>query len=290
MTSRIRLGTGVPVIANTVEARPSKVVRTPYVCDISIDGSTCQAHTPSLGCNGMVDKGATVIAVKREGTKGKCSHGVIASLVDDNGKTIVVGVDPSLAERFAGDILSIGIGDTLRVKPGVPLHAQKTYGDCRFDYCGIADDGRPFICEVKNVSIAEYDDIPPKQRAKTCYTGRDPMTKIALFPSGYKPKGQTHSERALKHTNMLTKIKRENPLMRCVILFVVQRDDAVVFQPCNGDQHYKDALNEAYESGVEVYAVRVSWMYDSTASTITPFYDRTDCTLSVNLGTGPEMT
>ena len=283
MTSHINIGTCVPVSIHTIEARPSKVVKTPYVCDITVDDTLCQAHTPSLGCNGMVDKGASVITVKREGSKGKCSHGVIGSLLNLGERSIVVGVDPSLAERFAGNMLKTGLGDKLRVKPGVELQSQKTYDDCRFDYCGIADDGRPFICEVKNVSIAEYDDIPPKQRAKLDYSGRDPMTKTAVFPSGYKPKDQTHSERALKHTNTLARVKQENPEMRCVILFVVQRDDAIVFQPCNGDQIYKEALKNAKEAGVEIYAARVSWHYDSAASTATPTYDRTGCLMDVNI-------
>ena len=71
--------------------------------------------------------------------------------------------------------------------------------------------------------------------------------------------------------------------MRCVILFVVQRDDAIVFQPCNGDQIYKEALKNAKEAGVEIYAARVSWHYDSAASTATPTYDRIRCLMDVNI-------
>jgi DNA-binding sugar fermentation-stimulating protein len=281
MTSHIRLGTPVQVVTGVVIARPSKVIKTPYVCDVSVDDESYQAHTPSLGCNGLVDKGATVIAVKRDTTKGKCGYGVIASLLREPGRTSVVGVDPSLAERFAADILIDGVVPSLKVKPGTKLQSQRTYGDCRFDYCGIADDGRPFICEVKNVSIAEYDDVHPKKRAKYDYSGRDPMTKVALFPSGYKPKGQTHSERALKHTQTLTKIKQENPIMRCIILFVVQRDDADTFQPSNGDIQYRNALRDATSAGVEVYAVRVVWTYDEGATTITPAVHKDRCLLNV---------
>jgi len=71
--------------------------------------------------------------------------------------------------------------------------------------------------------------------------------------------------------------------MRCIILFVVQRDDAIAFQPCNGDQIYKDALKDAKEAGVEIYASRVSWSYDSDASTVTPTYDRIGCLMDVNI-------
>ena len=60
---------------------------------------------------------------------------VIGSLLNLGERSIVVGVDPSLAERFAGNMLKTGLGDKLRVKPGVELQSQKTYDDCRFDYC-----------------------------------------------------------------------------------------------------------------------------------------------------------
>ena len=76
---------------------------------------------------------------------------------------------------------------------------------------------------MKNVSIAEYDDIPPKQRAKLDYSGRDPMTKTAVFPSGYKPKGQTHSERAPKHTNTLARVKQVNPDEVCHLVCCAKR-------------------------------------------------------------------
>lgn len=243
------------------------------MCDVVVDGEVYLAHTPSLGCNGVVDNGVAVIVVERTSATRKCKYGVIASLLKDKGETIVVGVDPSLAERFAGEMLMTGLVPGLKVKPGTDLLTQRTYGDCRFDYCGVGDDCRPFICEVKNVSVAEYDDVHPRVRIRTDYSDRDIRDKVALFPSGYRPKGQTHSERALKHTQTLAKIKRDHPEMRCVILFVVQRDDANVFRPCNGDMHYVKAICDARDAGVEVYAVRVRWEYDAELATLTPVCD-----------------
>ena len=46
MTSHINIGTCVPVSIHTIEARPSKVVKTPYVCDITVDDTLCQAILP----------------------------------------------------------------------------------------------------------------------------------------------------------------------------------------------------------------------------------------------------
>lgn len=278
MTSHIHIDEPVIVNIGIVVSRPSRIIKTPYVCDYlledeDIDNTSVLAHTPSLGCNGMVDKGSSVIAVKRrsDGKKQtKCDYSVIASIRKENDTTYIVGVDPSIAERFAGELLTKGVIDGLCLKQNTLLQSQKTYCDCRFDYCGITDKNEPFICEIKNISIAEYEDLHPKLLCKKDFSDYDINSKIALFPSGYKPKGRTHSERALKHTRTLMEIKRANPEMRCVILFVVQRADVRVFQPCRGDEQYYTTLKNACETGVEVYAVSIEWCYDETAKTLTP--------------------
>lgn len=287
----IHLGVPISIVVGTIEARPSRVIKTPYVCDMKLNErytgngkeNYCLGHTPSLGCNGMVDKGATVIAVSRKRTSldetdntkgkrnGKCEYGVIASVITEKDITYVVGVDPSIAERISREILMTGVISGLCISKPERLQSQKTYNDCRFDYCGVTDDGSPFICEVKNVSIAKYEDLPPKQLLKKDYSERDVDTKVAVFPSGYKPKGQTHSERALKHTRTLKEIKEaHSDKMRCIILFVIQRDDVSSFQPSNGDEQYRKELCEAYNAGVEVYAIRVRWTYDDVTSQLTP--------------------
>lgn len=278
----IRIGKEVDITIGQVSARPSRIIKTPYVCDMILhteegdktETKSVLAHTPSLGCNGMVDKDAMVFAVKRveDGdvkSKAKCEYGVIASLREEKGRKYVVGVDPSLAERFAGEILSNGIISGLCVKPGT-LKTQQTYNDCRFDYCGLTTNNQPFICEVKNTSIAEYENLPPRKLAKMDFSEREFDSKVAIFPSGYKPKGKTHSERALKHTNTLLQIKQSFPEMRCIILFVVQRSDICAFQPTRGDEDYLAAIRNAYSGGVEIYAVSIEWLHDEPSCKIKP--------------------
>ena len=83
--------------------------------------------------------------------------------------------------------------------------------------------------------------------------------KIAYFPDGYRknPK-DVISPRALKHVKELQHIV-ENTDARGILCFVVQRDDANVFQPSNIDPIYKEALYEAYEAGVEIIALQVRY-------------------------------
>lgn len=280
-----QLGVPISVTTGVVQSRPSRVIKSPYVCDLHLPGQddTVVGHTPSLGCGGMVDSGATVLCVRKDDTtsptSGKCKYGVIASVVTEKDRTYVVGVDPAIAEKLAGEILAKSVIPSLSVSRASKLQTQKTYKDSRFDYCGVTDDGSPFICEVKNVSIARYEDLPPRQLIKMDFSERNVHSKVAVFPSGYRPKGQTHSERALKHVQTLRCIKKEHPGMRCIMLFVVQRSDINTFQASNGDEQYKQALKEAHESGVEVYAVRMKWEYDEERSTLTPMVDADDgCT------------
>lgn len=260
------MGNNKEVVEGVVVARPSKKIKTPYVCDMKIIGNQSKeteidvlAYTPSLGCNGMVDKEAKVIAMKRE--TGKCGYSVVASRIEEKSNEYIVGVDPSIAEKIAGEILINGTIDGLRVE-SEKLQKQQTYKDSRFDYCGVTLNNEPFVCEVKNVSIAEYENMSPRELRKMCFDDRSYDSKIAIFPSGYKSKGKVHSERALKHVKTLTEIKIANPVMRCILLFIVQRNDVKCFQPSNGDEIYLNALREAKKVGVEIKAVSIKWIYD----------------------------
>ena len=51
--------------------RPSAHIKTPYVADVTIENIEFLAHTPSLGCCGLADKGAEVLMEKTEKTKSK---------------------------------------------------------------------------------------------------------------------------------------------------------------------------------------------------------------------------
>lgn len=269
----IVLGKAFQVRLADVCSRPSKVIRTPYVADVFInedidDSINALAHTPSLGCNGMVDTGAKVFIIEKEATsKAKCRYTVIASRIEEKGETIIVGVEPSFGEKIGEDILRNGLIDSFHVKK---LDKQFVYEDCRFDFSGITSSNEAFICEVKNVSIAVYENIRPSQLKKRDYTTRDVRSKIGIFPSGFKPKGQTHSERAVKQTQRLTQIKQKHPEVRCLILYVIQRSDINEFQISNGDEIYMKTIKEAVSSGIELAAVSINWTICAESSALIP--------------------
>jgi len=266
------LGKEFPVSLGRVINRPSKTIKTPYVADVCLSGFEGEeahlAHTPSLGCNGMVDSNATVFMMsKAEESKAKCRYTVIASQISEKDHNYIVGVDPTFGEKLGRDIL---LGGTLQCFTAKTLDSQFSYEDCRFDFKGITTSNEPFICEVKNVSIAVYENIRPSQMKKRDYTTRAVDSKVAIFPSGFKPKGQTHSERAVKQTKRLTDIKRKHPEVRCLILYVIQREDISSFQISNGDQTYLETVKEAFAASVEIAAVSVSWKTTKNNTALVP--------------------
>jgi len=137
--------------------------------------------------------------------------------------------------------------------------------DSRFDFSGIDTNGIPFIMEVKNVPLADYEDITAKERKTKCYDDRDVNSKIAYFPDGYRKKRtSTVSPRALKHIKELTLIKRESKT-RCIMCYVIQRTDVDRFQPSVIDPEYRDAFAEALTAGVEIITLVIKWTKEGKA-------------------------
>jgi DNA-binding sugar fermentation-stimulating protein len=135
----------------------------------------------------------------------------------------------------------------------------------RFDFTGIDENGIPFIMEIKNVPLADYEDITAKDRKKKCYENCDINEKVAYFPDGYRKKNtEPISPRALKHIRELTLIKRETKI-RCIMCYVTQRTDVNRFQPSIIDETYRSAVKEALDSGVEIITMVVQWTRDGNA-------------------------
>ena len=277
-----------------IEKRPSQYCKTPYMAD-AIYGSTNDIegedgggegdkwliHTPSLGCCGLVEKGSSVLVQENTNKKTKSSHSVQLSLHKEDhpkmGKQeVVIGVHPQLAETIVKLSLEKGLINQLR---GVlNTETQKTYNESRLDFYGRTSENQEFYLEVKTVPLANYVDAPNEQRKKgrkgknkrllcdvECDDSdgmmmeKDFHDKIAYFPDGYR-KNPTDvvSPRALKHVKELQQIV-ENTQARGILCFVVQREDASIFQPSNKDPIYRDAVYEAYEAGVEVIALQVRY-------------------------------
>jgi DNA-binding sugar fermentation-stimulating protein len=216
--------------------RPSKNIKSPYVADIIINNIEFLGHTPSLGCCGLSESGCNVL-VSKLGNNTKCDYRVELTKIETVDKITFVGIAPKLAEKITFNALNKQLIHGLSVSS---ISKEVKILNSRFDFTGKTFSGEQFILEVKSVPLAKNG--------------------IAYFPDGYrKKKDDTISPRALKHVNELKIIKCSNPKIRCILLFVIQRDDINSFQPSRDDPIYLDAIREAWLAGVEIKTLNVSW-------------------------------
>ena len=259
------------LIEGIVIKRPSKYIKSPYVADINCSDSDVEvlAHTASLGCCGLADVNAKVLMtlsssktkssklVKNEANL-KCTHTVYLSIVQEQ----IIGIHPKLAETLVENAIKnnllIRLQNISSYRREVVIRVKNKV-DSRFDFAGVDQYGVPFIMEVKNVPLADYEDVTAKERLKMDFTGRAFDSKVAYFPDGYRKKAtDTVSPRALKHIRELTTIK-EGSNIRCIMCYVIQRTDVNRFQPSVIDPEYRDAFYKAVAVGVEIITMVVSW-------------------------------
>jgi DNA-binding sugar fermentation-stimulating protein len=232
-------------------------------------------HTASLGCCGLADVGAHVLMAPVPKTKNNtnsdklhCEYRVYLSIIREKSSNMIVGIFPKLAEDLAESALKNNLLNRLC---NVKTHKKETkiyvpgLVDSRFDFSGIDENGIPFIMEIKNVPLADYEDVTAKDRKKMSFDDRDINSKVAYFPDGYRKKSTDPvSPRALKHINELALIKRMSKT-RCIMCYVIQRTDINRFQPSIIDPEYREAFVQAVKSGVEIITMVVQWTRDGEA-------------------------
>jgi len=259
------------LIEGQVIKRPSKYIKTPYVADIEVcsDSNMILGHTASLGCCGLADVGAHVLMApvpksknNKNSDKLHCEYRVYLSVIREKNSEMIVGIFPKLAEDLTETALKNNLLNRLC---NVKIYKKETkiyvpgLVESRFDFSGIDENGVPFIMEVKNVPLADYEDVTAKDRKKMSFDNRDINSKVAYFPDGYRKKSTDPvSPRALKHINELTLIKRMSKT-RCIMCYVIQRTDVDRFQPSIIDPEYREAFVEAVKSGVEIITMVVQW-------------------------------
>lgn len=281
------------LVEGRIIKRPSKLIKSPYVADIFIDNEDeVLGHCASLGCCGLADNGASVLMQKMNKSQGKksteklqCSYKVYLSIYKEKGNEIIIGIYPKLAEELTENALKNNLLSKLQ---NIKSYKRETIINIdnidnnnnsinsRFDFSGIDENDNPFILEVKNVPLAHYEDITPRERKKkpiNCYDDYDFNSKIAYFPDGYRKKtSDPISPRALKHIKELTLLKQISNT-RCFMCYVVQRTDIRAFTPSIIDPEYREALKIAFENGVEIIIMVIEWNKNGEAYFITDNLD-----------------
>ena len=202
--------------------RPSKICKSPYVADITVDDEECLAHSPALGMDGYISSDKTVLVSPIENPKGLCKYSILAAY--DDSKSIYVGANPIHAnkafhEACKQNLLNDDFGAIESILP------EYTHGNSRFDFFL----NNSIYVEVKSVLI-EKDNI-------------------AYFPVGNKKNG-TISERANKHISELTALSKEGNM--CALVFMVLREDVNAFTPNSKDKLFCECISKAIISGLKV--------------------------------------
>ena len=252
------------LLEGQIVKRPSKFIKSPYVADAIIRKKEFLAHTASLGCCGLCEAGSNILfaPMKNKDDPTKCMYSAQLAVINEKNNEIIIGIHPKLAEELAEKCLT---NNYLSILKNVKAYRRETVifvenkVDSRFDFSGVDENGLPFIMEVKNVPLADYEDITAKDRKGKCYDDLPYNEKVAYFPDGYRKKSaDTVSPRALKHIKELTLIKKESKT-RCIMCYVIQRTDVNRFQPSVLDPQYREAVKLAVEAGVEIITLVVQW-------------------------------
>ena len=259
----------VNLVEGQVMKRPSKMIKSPYVADVLYEASEILAHSASLGCCGLADAGANILMTKQQTEaqnqekNKKCEYRIYLSVKMEKDQEQIIGIYPKLAEQLVENALK---NDFLSKLKNIQEYRRETaifidgVVDSRFDFSGIDENGMRFIMEVKNVPLADYEDVNVKERKTKNYDNYDVNSKIAYFPDGYRKKtNDTISPRALKHIKELTELKNRYENTRCLMCYVIQRTDVASFQPSVIDPQYREAFYEATRNGVEIITLVVRW-------------------------------
>ncbi len=244
----------------TVISRPARSPKSPYLADIMINGHDAIAHTPALGCHGLVSTGRKVLVSPRTGEG--ASKYVVYCGFDEETETII-GIHPTIANTIIYNMIVKGfILHTFR-----ELRTEVVERDCRFDFAAM-DSTTPVYIEVKNVPIADIVDCRPSLRERFLgllgVEGRP--KKMAIFPHGDRRQEGTVSQRALKHVQTMKQIVEETSA-RCIMIYLTQRTDCDIIKISDLDTTYRNAVLEARDAGVEIIGLSVQWTSDGVVLT-----------------------
>ena len=153
-----------------VLSRPSKICKSPYLADIKIFDEldniieeNVMAHSPALGCCGLISTNVYVLCTKSISEKNKSKY-VIHHVLNENNS--VIGVNPMLANHIVKSLLLNNKIDEFQNI--INLKSEVTIDESRFDFSFMNENGKKVYLEVKNVPLADVEK------------------KIAFFPDGYR--------------------------------------------------------------------------------------------------------
>lgn len=200
-----------------------------FLADVRlVSGEQVTAHCPNSGSmRSCCEAGRTVYLSHHTNSRRKLPY--TWQLIDM--PTSLVGINTLVPNRLAYNALTHrlipGLGDYDQVRREVPTSAHT-----RLDLCLSREERDICFIEIKNCTLV-HDGV-------------------AAFPDAVTHRGR-------KHLQELVRLTRSG--LRCIMLFLIQRMDACLFQPADHiDPAYGQTLRAAVDAGVEilVYDVKIT--------------------------------
>ena len=129
----------------------------------------------------------------------------------------------------------------------------------------IKNENEIITIEVKNVVCATYDPSRKINRNESVFYDStcDPFERSGIYPNGsinqlWQGK-KVVSERSIRQLEKMINLTKRG--FRFIVLFIVNRDDCDVFKPnWQRDPIYSEYLNKAFDIGIDIIAVKLSWI------------------------------
>lgn len=245
----------------TIVKRPSKKIKSPYVAD-AVDKNNIKylVHTPGLGLADQCVSGSEIFATRSKNKNSKTDYITQSVCVDEDGYgQTIIGANPHTAELIVKEIIQ---KDVWNPYPNYKICKKKP---AHIDYLGdiyLKFHNKFIVIEIKNVICASFDPGKKKvERRYVFYDKKKPFYRSGIYPNGeksqkYKGKSVVSKRSIRQIDNMIN----DNQNFHFAIVFLVNRGDCSNFKPnWQKDPIYSKRLTEALKSGVDIYALGVSW-------------------------------
>lgn len=188
---------------------------------VDINGEETLVHVPNTGrCREILIPGTEVVLREEISENRKTGYDLIAAYKNEK----IISIDSLLPNKVVEEaLLNKRIYE---LRKFTDIKREKTWGSSRFDFKLTDSENNIYYLEVKGVTL-ERDGV-------------------AMFPDA-------PTERGRKHLLELIKVKKE--IGGAGVLFLIQMKDVKYFTPHDSmDKQFGNALREAYNSGVDVFA------------------------------------
>ena len=242
--------------------RPSKIIKSPYVGD-AVDeyGKPYLVHMPGLGLGGQCVSGSKFYATPSSSNSKTDFTFQSVLLNEPKYEDIIIGGNPFHAEKVSKYIIKNKLIKKYSNYELIKKPKNYIYNGDLF----IKNENEIITIEVKNVVCATYDPSRKINRNESVFYDStcDPFERSGIYPNGsinqlWQGK-KVVSERSIRQLEKMINLTKRG--FRFIVLFIVNRDDCDVFKPnWQRDPIYSEYLSKAFDIGIDIIAVKLSWI------------------------------